>query len=271
MNKVKALIKYNQNSLIVQDNLDLMLENIVKEMNRLILQDVAITIKNGGTKISVIDKLYRAEFWKDNQEELYKSKDKMLDKFFNIYKKDIFTLKSIYPESDFDISTLDYQLRQFDTFITEEIDILKLMKVTESEAKGLVRMAQFGNITDNQGLIDVIEGQLKKPISHLNTRLKTTQSVIYRSNRNKFYSTIKEADKIYIYAGVSDGVTRPFCRKQLGKVKTQTEWRNLPNGQIGDAWTYGGGYNCRHATYLVTKNWTKEEKKQLTEDFKFNI
>ena len=268
MNKATALIKYNQNSLATQDILDDMLKAIVKNMEGLILQDVAREIKAGGTKISVVDKLYRAEFWKDNQERLYNSKDKMLDKFFNIYKKDIDTLKAIYPEAQFDMTTLDYQIRQFDTFLTKELDIIKLMKVTEMEAVGLVRMAQFGNITDNEGLIKIIQSGLRRPIAHLETRLKTTQSVIYRSNRNKFYRTIKEADKEYIYAGPSDAVTRDFCRRNLGKIKTEKVWRSTPNNQIGDAWTFGGGYNCRHATYLVTKNWTKEEKQLLQDDFK---
>ena len=61
MNKATALIKYNKNSLATQDTLDDMLKTIVKNMEGLILQDVAREIKAGGTKISVIDKLYRAE------------------------------------------------------------------------------------------------------------------------------------------------------------------------------------------------------------------
>ena len=83
-----------------------------------------------------------------------------------------------------------------------------------------------------------------------------------------FYKTIKEADKVYIYAGPSDAVTRDFCREQLGKIKTEKAWRSIPNKSIGDAWTFGGGFNCRHATYLVTKNWTEEEKQLLINDFK---
>lgn len=268
MNKANALIKYNQNALANYDKMDGMLKTIVDEMERLILTDVVKALKNKESQISIVNKLYNAEFWKDNQERLYGKKDVLLNKFFRIYKNDIDALKKIYPGSDFNISSIDYQLQQYDNFITNELDILKVMNITKSDATGLVRMAQFGNITDNQSLIKLIQSQLQKPLGNINTRLYTTQSVIYRTNRSNFYRSIKEGGKRYIYAGPNDGVTRQFCRKQLGQIKIESQWRALSNGQIGDAWNYGGGYNCRHATYLVTNNWTKEEVIQLQNDFK---
>ncbi len=271
MNKAKALIKYNKQMLANYDIMDDMLKTIVDNMESLILKDIANALKNTDTPLSVTEKLYRAEFWKDNQEKLYGKKDVLLDKFFKIYKTDIDSLKKIYPGSDFNISSIDYQLQQYDTFMKSELDILKLMKVSESDAIGLVRMAQFGNITDNQALIDLIQGKLKAPLSHIDTRLKTTQSVIYRNNRQNFYRKIKEGGKRYIYAGPNDGVTRPFCRENIGKIRTETEWRALSNtgkGGVGDAWNYGGGYNCRHAVYLVTNNWTDEEVKEMQDSLK---
>jgi len=269
MNKAKALIKYNENALTNYRDMDKMLKAIVDEMEKLILKDVVSALKNTDTPLSVTEKLYRAEFWKDNQERLYRKKDVLLNKFFSIYKKDIDKLKAIYPASDFNISSIEYQLSQYDAFMKSELDILKLMNVTKTDAIGLVRMAQFSNVTDNQGLIDLIQGQLQKPLSHIDTRLKTTQSVIYRTNRQNFYRSIKEASKGYVYAGPSDGITRSFCRHNLGKIKKEQEWRKLSNGQIGSAWDYGGGYNCRHAVYLVTNSWTQEEVEQIKADFEF--
>ena len=265
----KAIIKYNKQYLANQEHLDDLLEKIVNDMERMILKDIATAMKNKEPMISIVDKLYRAEFWKDNQEILYGKKDVLLKQFFKVYKNDIDTLFKIYPESNFSFSALDYQMEQFDNYLKNELDILKMMKVTESQATGLVRMAQFGAITDSQDLINLIQNNLGKPISHLRTRLFTTQSTIYRKNRSNFFASIKEEGKRYIYVGVRDNLTRPFCREHLGQIKTKSEWRNLPNGQVGSAWDFGGGYNCRHYTLLVTNNWTAKEVDDLKKSFAY--
>lgn len=262
-----SLILYNKNSLARHEELDELLKKIVDEMEGIILKDIARAMKDGEPTISIVDKLYRAEFWKDRQEDLYNKKSVLLDKFFKIYKKDIDDLKKLYPENNFSMSAIDYQLEQFDKYLNEELDYIKLMRVTESQAKGLIRMSQFGAVTGSQELIDLIQSNLKQPISQLRTRLYTTQSAIYRKNRANFYATIKESGKRYIYVGPQDNITRPFCKKHGGEIKTKTEWRNLSNGQVGSAWEFGGGYNCRHYTMLVSNNWTKEEVIKLQEDF----
>lgn len=269
MSKATALIKYEKKALALQDNLDDLLAKIVDNMEEIILRDVVRALKNKETSLTVVEKLYRAEFWKDNQEILYGKKDVLLNQFFKTYKKDIDALKKIYPETDFNISSIDFQLKEFDKFISSELDIVKLMGVNKVEAIGLTRMAQFGNITDSQELIDLIQGSLKNPIKNIKTRLYTTQSAVYRKNRSNFYRTIKEGGKRYIYSGVQDGRTRPFCRKHGGQVKTKSEWQSIDNGQVGNAWDYGGGYNCRHSVYLVTNNWTEDEVKELQDDFTY--
>jgi len=267
MSKAKALIKYEQKSLLIQDNLDEMLRKIVDNMESIILKDVAMALKQKETPLTVVEKLYRAEFWKDSQERLYGKKSDLLDKFFRIYKKDIDSLKVLYPKSDFNISAIDFQLKEFDKFITSELDIIKLMGVSKSDAIGLTRMAQFGNITDSKELIDLIQGSLKNPLKNMKTRLFTTQSAVYRKNRANFYRTIKEGGKKYIYSGVQDGVTRKFCRHQGGKIRTKKEWEGIDNGQVGNAWDFGGGYNCRHSIYLVSNNWSSSEIEELQNDF----
>ena len=267
MSKATALIKYEKSALALQDKLDDMLAKIVNDMEKIILRDVAKTLKKGGNSISLVEKLYRAEFWKDNQEVLYGKKATLLNNFFRAYKKDINALKVLYPKSEFNIMSIGQQLEDFDKFLTSELDIVKLMGVSKPDAIGLVRMAQFGNITDSKELIDLIEGSLKAPVSHMKTRLYTTQSAVYRKNRANFYRTIKEGGKKYIYSGVQDGVTRKFCRHQGGKIRTKKEWQSIDNGQVGNAWDFGGGYNCRHSIYLVTNNWTNEEVEELKKDF----
>jgi hypothetical protein len=51
----------------------------------------------------------------------------------------------------------------------------------------------------------------------------------------------------YEYVGPDDDKTRDFCRKWVGKTLSIDEVKALKNDQDGDAFTEGGGYNCRHS------------------------
>ncbi len=54
--------------------------------------------------------------------------------------------------------------------------------------------------------------------------------------------------KKFRYSGKSiDGLTRPFCARHYGQVKTKAEWDGLDNGQLNPVSVYMGGYNCRHS------------------------
>jgi hypothetical protein len=55
----------------------------------------------------------------------------------------------------------------------------------------------------------------------------------------------------YYYAGPSDGKTRPFCTVHVFQVLTKSEILKLDNGQTGNVFTDGGGYNCRHGWIAV--------------------
>jgi hypothetical protein len=57
----------------------------------------------------------------------------------------------------------------------------------------------------------------------------------------------------YMYTGPKDAITRPFCRKVIGKVVTASDMKNLNNGQSSSALLRGGGYNCRHSWTAVSK------------------
>lgn len=54
-----------------------------------------------------------------------------------------------------------------------------------------------------------------------------------------------------IYMGPVDDVTRDFCREHVNKIMTIDEAKALENDQGGNAWTEGGGYNCRHRWIAV--------------------
>jgi hypothetical protein len=63
----------------------------------------------------------------------------------------------------------------------------------------------------------------------------------------------------FIYVGPKDGITRPFCRKLVGKVLSKKQIIKLDNGQpsSGPPLTSGGGYNCRHSWAPVSKGFLK--------------
>ena len=63
---------------------------------------------------------------------------------------------------------------------------------------------------------------------------------------------------LFMYVGPKDGITRPFCRKLVGKVLSKSQINKLNNGQgAGPVLTSGGGYNCRHSWSPVSKGFIK--------------
>ena len=53
------------------------------------------------------------------------------------------------------------------------------------------------------------------------------------------------------YLNPRDALTRDFCNKYAGQVKTFEEWDKLNNGQISPVSIYMGGYNCRGRWLVV--------------------
>jgi hypothetical protein len=104
---------------------------------------------------------------------------------------------------------------------------------------------QFGSISFDQAtdfMRNKVVDQLQR---HAETWVTTGLSGIYRE------STVALAEDNGVtrfqYVGPVDSITRPFCAKHVGQVKTIDEWNKLDNGQISPVGVYGGGYNCRHS------------------------
>lgn len=74
--------------------------------------------------------------------------------------------------------------------------------------------------------------------------------------------TFKKANDLgldkFVYLGPLDKITRPFCRKIVGRVFTTAEIKAMDNGQGLDVMTYGGGYNCRHQWRPVSDELAKD-------------
>lgn len=56
----------------------------------------------------------------------------------------------------------------------------------------------------------------------------------------------------YMYVGPLDPVTREFCAPLVGHTFTRDEIDGMDNGQSGDVFSDGGGWNCRHEWVGVT-------------------
>ena len=63
-----------------------------------------------------------------------------------------------------------------------------------------------------------------------------------------------DEDGVWVYVGVSDGKTRPFCSKLLraNKYYTTAEKNKYERDEDRE-------FNCRHRFYLVSKDWAEDE------------
>jgi hypothetical protein len=66
----------------------------------------------------------------------------------------------------------------------------------------------------------------------------------------------------FVYTGTVIEDTRPFCRRNLGRVLSREEIAKLDqegwNGKSGPAMTHCGGYNCRHHWQAVDPEWIRD-------------
>ncbi len=79
-----------------------------------------------------------------------------------------------------------------------------------------------------------------------------------RTGINSFHQRMvreKAADAeitTFEYMGPSDALTRPFCRKYVGKVLQKRDIDKLTNDAGQPAAIYCGGYNCRHQWVAIS-------------------
>lgn len=60
-------------------------------------------------------------------------------------------------------------------------------------------------------------------------------------------------DVYYVYQGGIVDDTRDFCKKHNGKAYTKKQIGKMSNGQGLNVFKYGGGYNCRHSWFAMSK------------------
>lgn len=90
--------------------------------------------------------------------------------------------------------------------------------------------------------------------SKVKTELNTSTSMFNGELSHNKATEVLGDDPLMIYVGPFDLLTRPFCRKHIGKVYRLSEVKKMDNGQGLDVVTSKGGYNCRHTWSYVSED-----------------
>lgn len=136
------------------------------------------------------------------------------------------------------------------TTTTESVFNDSILSATSKTLKdSIVTAATTGNASL---AIKQLEENLAKATG---TQVAEAKLKIAEMNRSLTATSAEAAGLEYFYySGPKDNITRPFCRKLIGKVVTASDINKLNNGIAGSsALMQGGGYNCRHSWTAVSK------------------
>ena len=99
---------------------------------------------------------------------------------------------------------------------------------------------------------------------HAGTYARTAQM---RFSRQILKTQAEELDlKTFVYIGPVDSKKRPFCLEIVGGAFNRDEIEDLDNGQTGDTFSDGGGYNCRDTWSPVPKELFDQLREPDNED-----
>jgi len=153
-------------------------------------------------------------------------------------------------------------------FVSGDINLISstIQRASASVFDDSVIPSLSKSIKDAVNTVAII-GSTKAPLDALAqsfqraTSANTTQARLKISEFGRSVQAIN-ADQagidLFMYVGPKDGITRPFCRKLVGKVLSKSQINKLNNGQgAGPVLTSGGGYNCRHSWSPVSKGFIK--------------
>jgi len=169
-------------------------------------------------------------------------------------------LKSEVVFSGIDATLIETLLEGVESSVFQTVRDLGLDVQSE-----LVRQVITGQRLNLDPFVDVVPPRVFR---NLATELETATSSFSRA------VTARKADELgfdlFVYLGVNDKVTRPFCDFLLGdsaklparayipiqrqsNVYTREEIQQMRNGQGLDVLTFCGGWNCRHQWRPITK------------------
>ena len=270
-----AIVKYSKGTVQRMKEADQVYRGIFDYMDDLMLENIArVMQKTPGeaAMIKTIDQIYKAEEWDKVQRSMDRYRNSALKEMRTIYKEKIDALKEIYPRSDFKYGDMQGAFMQLEKMANETTgDMLRNIIGTKDSSKAYLRATQMNLfLNSKERIYEYLEKTVKSAANrNLVTELSTAQNNLYNNMRVQFFEKVKTADiKRYIYAGVADGKNRPVCSRYIGQIKTEAQWRKIPNGQNGSMWDNRGGYNCRHFFLLVSEAWTEKQQDRVVNAFR---
>jgi histone H3/H4 len=134
----------------------------------------------------------------------------------------------------------------------KELRLADLLDLAEDVARTVQRAALDGvlGVRPVDRLVRDVAEALDLSVRQARTIYDTAVSTFTRQIEQM--TATGQDGELFFYVGPVDAKTRPFCLKHVGKVYTRDEIDALDNGQIGDVFISGGGYNCRHVFKRVS-------------------
>jgi len=128
----------------------------------------------------------------------------------------------------------------------------------------------YGNVIGGKGMSDLItdiQGVLGGSVSRTGrplvnyARLYANDMIMNFQNDVNLKKGEQIGMKLFLYYGSVIVSTRDFCKRRVGQVYTKKQilsWKGGWTGKRGDAWTFRGGWNCRHHWQPVRKEWVED-------------
>lgn len=136
----------------------------------------------------------------------------------------------------------------YDLRLLQSIDVDRITRAGENTAAMIAEKAAQGSLLGTP--LEQIKTGFEKDINELHTAtVRTVDTGMNLTDRVVGWHLFGQKVKDFQYAGPDDLKTRPFCHQHIGVVKTMDEWMQVDNHFTppwNQAWTWGGGLNCRH-------------------------
>jgi hypothetical protein len=257
VDNLKSLAKKSDEFL---QNTEAKTDKMVDIIEKLLQQELNSLDKKNLTGNQLVDYINRAENWKNIQNKINGVTNNFLNNFFSQYQSQIDELKKVYGK---DYQSIDLELfnDKMKEILSKATNVNTLLSSSSQQLSllNLVNQSLIFN-TQTDFLITALKSQFNKTFGQVKTILRTSQKAVFNQIRQDYYKQLNIANKQYIYLGPNDSKTRPFCSKYLGQIKSEFEWKKIPNGQLGSAFDMQGGYNCRHMMLLIQPKKEKNDK-----------
>jgi hypothetical protein len=128
-----------------------------------------------------------------------------------------------------------------------------LESVQEQVSKYLTAMSNGQSVT-RASLISDMTSKAGVAPQYANTIAQTELAAVDREVRIK--QTVSAGLDQMMYVGSVDSVTRDFCLRWVGEVRSIEFWESIANPtDPNPVSVYGGGYNCRHRLVPFNPEW----------------